>query len=982
MNTKYLQKLIVISLLSCLIIPLFGCNVQSYRYPHETTLDKVDASILGDNGTQYAGFPVSSNGDVNGDGIDDILVGSDNGAFLFFGRQTGWSMRMVTSSADVWFNTPLLRFSRNDLAIIGDVNCDGYDDIAMIENSSVVVILGKPTGWKPMMNIDDATQFSFINTSTDDLWYVTGVGDVNGDACDDFVIAPGRSSPFGPQEMFLIFGKKEGWAHITDLNSTEIFFTAGQGRIDLKKRTIIGGGDINGDGFDDILFKYDSENTTLRFSDRMAIFFGMKNGWTGNISLDSADAFIVHDSRPAQPNQENDNIDGWMDIRGDYNGDGIEDVLIGSGLRGACSSPEICPGAYVIFGKEHWPNLTDVADSDAKYRIQPEYAPASICTSSAGDVNGDGFDDILIGHQWYGKNISTQGAAYLILGKPSGWTKGELLDSAADSVFLGEMEGDGVGEFVDGGGDVNGDGLGDILISSQMNHYPAEWKWSGQVYIVLSKKEAPYSWTHSLKLYSNESYDLPINSVFFGDKVWIELKSNDSDNQNINSAYVRVVRGSGLPDNEPLKLTETGRHTGTFRGAFTLSDHMDTQNGLIGCLVGEKLTFETIQQPLISSSLNVTALLLETDNYSGMVRLGNPYTARFWERSNYNVQWNFTTNAEWLTWDPIGYTVHGFQNDSSNLTYFYDVRISDGLEHSDELNRTLTTDIGMTTVRILSPTNGSKINMTEAQSVALKADGPGNSTNVTILYRWFDNGRLIAVGNNATVKLLLGDHTLELKVNDSWKTVSVSVSVTVVEPEQSPPADPVKSPSKKENGLLRIIATLSLLPILLGIVALTITTEVGKYGSVIALSPLYSKTRTDALLDNFKRGQIYRLIVEHPGVHYSRILSELEINNGTAAFHLKKLEKDQFIISRTDGFRKRFYPSNKSVPSLPSKFERIAVEIRLHPGITQKELSKELDIPPSTVNMYIKKMEAVGLVSTIKEGKTVQCYLNEDPNEK
>jgi predicted transcriptional regulator len=235
---------------------------------------------------------------------------------------------------------------------------------------------------------------------------------------------------------------------------------------------------------------------------------------------------------------------------------------------------------------------------------------------------------------------------------------------------------------------------------------------------------------------------------------------------------------------------------------------------------------------------------------------------------------------------------------------------------------------------------------------------------------------------------------LELRADDGWKKVTDSVNVSVVKPELTPPLNPgqnssggqnqipPKKPVMKDNRSFYAMAILGILPIILSVIVLIATTEVGKYGSILALAPLYSKIRKDALLDNFKRGQIYRLIVEHPGVHFSRILSELDINNGAATFHLKKLEDDQYIISKTDGFKKRFYPGDKAVPSLPSKFEQIAAEVRLHAGITQKELSKEFDIPTSTINVYIKKMEASGVITTVRKGKKVLCYLNEDTNEK
>jgi predicted transcriptional regulator len=163
-----------------------------------------------------------------------------------------------------------------------------------------------------------------------------------------------------------------------------------------------------------------------------------------------------------------------------------------------------------------------------------------------------------------------------------------------------------------------------------------------------------------------------------------------------------------------------------------------------------------------------------------------------------------------------------------------------------------------------------------------------------------------------------------------------------------------------------------------GALLLVSLTEMGKFKSIILLAPLYSKTKKKALLDNFMRGQIFRFIVEHPGVHFNRIKQELGLNNGALTFHLKKLEEEVFIVSRNDGFRKRFFPSEGSVPSLPTKYEQILSAIRLNPGITQKEIAKELDTPPSTVNVNIRKMREAQIIKNVKKGKALKCYLVED----
>ena len=83
----------------------------------------------------------------------------------------------------------------------------------------------------------------------------------------------------------------------------------------------------------------------------------------------------------------------------------------------------------------------------------------------AGDVNGDGFDDLLIGAVYNDENGADSGQTYLIFGKPRGWSMDTNL-SKADASFIGEMVYDYSGTAVAGVGDVNGDGFDDILIGA------------------------------------------------------------------------------------------------------------------------------------------------------------------------------------------------------------------------------------------------------------------------------------------------------------------------------------------------------------------------------------------------------------------------------------------------------------------------------------------------------------------------------------
>ncbi|MCU0799074.1 MAG: integrin alpha, partial [Candidatus Thermoplasmatota archaeon] len=111
-------------------------------------------------------------------------------------------------------------------------------------------------------------------------------------------------------------------------------------------------------------------------------------------------------------------------------------------------------------------NISDASSGSFCGERDNDWAGASI--SSAGDVNGDGIDDILIGSSSNDEGASGAGQTYLIFGKASDWTM-DINLSNADASFIGEETGDASGVSVSGAGDVNGDGYDDILIGADMS---------------------------------------------------------------------------------------------------------------------------------------------------------------------------------------------------------------------------------------------------------------------------------------------------------------------------------------------------------------------------------------------------------------------------------------------------------------------------------------------------------------------------------
>lgn len=155
--------------------------------------------------------------------------------------------------------------------------------------------------------------------------------------------------------------------------------------------------------------------------------------------------------------------------------------------------------------------------------------------------------------------------------------------------------------------------------------------------------------------------------------------------------------------------------------------------------------------------------------------------------------------------------------------------------------------------------------------------------------------------------------------------------------------------------------------------------EIFLYFIVALFIPLYTKLRKEQVLDHYNRGRVYQFIELNPGEHFNAIRHSLDMNIGTATYHLEVLSRAGLIKARQDGIYKRFYPANVPIP--PSNGNGVSeVQLRVFnlikeaPGITQKELARLLGVRQSTLNYQVSRLEEKGFVTEERKGRKVHYF--------
>ena len=418
--------------------------------------------LEGIDGADMAGSSVASAGDLDGDGVDELIVGAPRSGASNAGEVYVLSSvdRASLRAAEVTLSgSGVYAYAGASVAGGGDQNRDGVPDLLIGAPGAGDFFVGTRDGEGVVyvvagrdledMSLDDATARLVGSDGGDAAGFsVAWAGDVTGDGYDDLLVgAPGYGG--GDGAAYVVPGPIYGDAYLEDVG----YRLTGSGG-EAAGYSVSGAGDVDGDGQADLLVGAPEADGDYTNGGAVYVVYGPINR---SRDLSSAGDRLLGTSANGGA--------GSSVASGDFDGDGVSDVLVGAPAH--YETGDRTGAAYAVFGPVSDGLELSAADLVLVGEVEDDEAGFSV--ACAGDMDGDGQDEILVGAPgWDASWADDLGAVYLVYGG----SRGQRTLSISHWVGYGTY-GAAAGYSLSGAGDHDGDGVSDVVAGLPAHDAPS-----------------------------------------------------------------------------------------------------------------------------------------------------------------------------------------------------------------------------------------------------------------------------------------------------------------------------------------------------------------------------------------------------------------------------------------------------------------------------------------------------------------------------